>query len=65
MKTVILIFHAFRDLSIRRLPRFKKQGGFAFLVHPRDIKDVYRKYPFASFFSEKWVKKFLKFYWPI
>ncbi|MCR4343030.1 MAG: hypothetical protein NUV40_03990, partial [Patescibacteria group bacterium] len=23
------------------------------------------KYPFASFFSEKWVKKFLKFYWPI
>ncbi len=54
MKTFILILHAFRDLLVRYLPNLKeKENAFAFLVHPRDIKDVYRKYPFAEYLPEK------------
>ncbi|MEK7657781.1 MAG: hypothetical protein AAB366_01150 [Patescibacteria group bacterium] len=53
MKSLILVFHAFRDLLIRHLPNLReKENSFAFLVHPRDTKDVYRKYPFAEYLPE-------------
>lgn len=66
MKTIILIIHAFRDLFIRYLPNFKKNRyAFAFLIHPRDIKDTYRKYPFFKLFPEKFLLWFLKHYWPV
>ncbi len=65
MKIIISIIHALRDLLIRKLPRLKRRSGFAFLVHPRNINDVYRKYPFAKYFPNKIVEFFLKLFWPV
>lgn len=66
MKIFILIIHAFRDLAIPYLPNFKKEEyAFAFLVHPRDISDVYRKYPFAKYLPEKALLWGLRHYWPV
>lgn len=33
---------------------------FAFLIHPRNLDDVFRKYPFLKFFPEKFVNFFLR-----
>lgn len=66
MKNILLIIHAFRDLLIRILPSFKKhEGGFAFIVHPRNINDVSRKYAFARHIPKSWLLFFLKHYWPV
>lgn len=37
---------------------------FAFIVHPRDISDVYKKYPFLNFFPSIFVNFFLLKFWP-
>ncbi len=65
MKLVRLIFQAFRDLIIRYLPRIRKMGGFAFIVHPRNIPDVYRKYPFLKILPAPALELFLRYYWPV
>ncbi len=65
MKAVILVIHAFRDLIIRYLPTMRKKGGFAFIVHPRDISDVYRKYPLAKYLPEKLLLRGLRHFWPV
>lgn len=65
MKAMILIIHAFRDLIIRYLPRMRKKGGFAFIVHPRNIPDVYRKYPFLKILTIPLLEWFLLHYWPV
>jgi len=66
MKTLKLIFHAFRNLFVRWLPNFKKKEyAFAFLVHPRNIEDTYRKYPFFKYFPEKFLLFFLRHFWPV
>jgi len=38
---------------------------FAFLVHPRNMKDIYRKYPFAKYVPQFLVTFFLKFIGPV
>ncbi|OIP78058.1 MAG: hypothetical protein AUK17_02905 [Parcubacteria group bacterium CG2_30_44_18] len=66
MKTFLLIIYAFRDLIIRYLPNFKKtEYAFAFLVHPRNINDLYHKYPFFRYLPEKFTFWFLKRFWPV
>lgn len=65
MKPIKLIFYAFRDLIVRYLLFSKKEYSFAFIVHPRDISDVYRKYPFAKYLPEKLLLWFLRHYWPV
>lgn len=65
IKSIKLFTSAIEDLIIRLLPQFKKQEGFAFLVHPRDTKDVIRKYPFLKKVSPKTIEKFLLFFWPV
>ena len=65
MKVVVLILHAFRDLLVRYLPRMRKRGGFGFIVHPRDIPDVYRKYPFLKFLPIPALEWFLRHFWPV
>ncbi len=65
MKTIALIFSAIFDLIIRYLPQFKKREGFAFLVHPRDISDVYRKYKFLKYFPQNLVESIIVFMWPV
>ncbi len=65
MKTMKLIITAFGELTIRHLPQFKKKEGFAFLVHPRDTKDVIKKYPFLKNFSKETIEKILLNFWPV
>ena len=61
MKTIILIFHALRDLVVRYLPNLKKKEyAFAFLVHPRNIEDTFRKYPFFRHLPENFLLWFLR-----
>lgn len=38
---------------------------FAFLVHPRDLSDVFKKYPLLKFFPEKITRSLLKIISPI
>lgn len=66
---MIFILHIFQDLFYQIKGRFvknnKKNYKFAFLVHSRNYKDIYRKFP-----SIRWVPKsitlfFMKHLWPI
>lgn len=69
--TIKPIITAFKDLMIIFLPKkmlclfFIKHMHFAFLVHPRNIDDVYRKYPFMKKFPLWSLKVITKFLWPI
>ncbi|KKQ23003.1 MAG: hypothetical protein US36_C0006G0002 [Candidatus Wolfebacteria bacterium GW2011_GWC1_37_10] len=64
MKNFKLIIHAFRDLIIHWLPNFKKKEyAFAFLVHPRNIEDTFRKYPFFRHLPENFLLWFLRNFW--
>jgi predicted amino acid dehydrogenase len=65
MKSVLLILHAFRDLVVGYLPRMRKRGGFAFIVHPRNIPDVYRKYPFLKILPIPALEWFLRHFWSV
>jgi predicted amino acid dehydrogenase len=65
MKTIQLIIDALSDLLIHFFPTSKREYGFAFIVHPRDMKDVYRKYPFLRNLPERLIEKILSYYWPI
>lgn len=60
-----LILYALRDLIMRFLPRIRKKGGFAFIVHPRNIPDVYRKYPFLKILPIPMLELFLCHFWPV
>jgi predicted amino acid dehydrogenase len=62
-----LVLQSARDLSTRLLPdrSDKNKYGFAFLVHPRDIRDVYRKYPFLRLLPVTLLEFFLRWYWPV
>ncbi len=62
-----LCIHSVRDLLVRILPdrSDKSEYRFAFLVHPRDIRDVYRKYHFLKLFPESILLFLLRFYWPV
>ena len=49
MKFLSLIYGITADLIIRHLPNFKKKDySFAFIVHPRNTADIYRKYSFLG-----------------
>jgi predicted amino acid dehydrogenase len=65
MKTISLLISAVFDLLVCYFPQTKKRDGFAFLVHPRDISDVYKKYPFLKYFSNKIIATILLYFWPI
>lgn len=66
----VIIFHTFRDLIIRFLPKkivkfFIKEAEFAFLVHPRDLTDVSRKFFFAKNLPDYILNLITRFLWPI
>lgn len=71
LKILKLILEAFRDLFIGLLPQkmgrilIKEKGEFAFLVHPRDLSDVQRKYPFMKNFPNWFLKLFIYLLWPV
>ena len=66
----LLILHLFRDFFLRWLPPSLSQfiagrGVFAFIVHPRDLDDHARKYPFASKLPKVIRYLWSRFQWPI
>lgn len=66
MKIFILFYSAIRDLLIRYLPEFhKKNYSFAFLVHPRNTADIYRKYPFFRHFPDRFTDWAFRHLWPV
>jgi len=65
MQSFFLIGSAFRDLFLQTFPRKGLGDGFAFLVHPRDLRDVYRKFPFLKVFPTVAVKWLLRHAWPV
>jgi predicted amino acid dehydrogenase len=65
MKTLKLILHALCDGILPYLPQYRKRSGYAFLIHPRDLQDVYKKYPFFRFFSQSAAEWILRHFWPI
>lgn len=66
MKIFILFYGALRDLIIRYLPNFNKNKYyFAFLVHPRNTADIYRKYPFFKYFSDRFTDWAFRHFWPV
>jgi fatty aldehyde-generating acyl-ACP reductase len=69
MKNIILILENIRDLIIRFLPSCMSQalagrGEFAFIVHPRDLSDAKRKYPFAEYMPKGMIEIWSRFQWP-
>jgi len=66
MKFLILIYGAVRDLIIRYLPNFNKDKNyFAFIAHPRNIKDATNKFFFLKFLPKPILLLFLKHMWPV
>lgn len=65
-KSLGLILRMWRDLFIRFLPFTynKKKYSYAFLVHLRDLEDVYRFYPFLRKVSPRLVEWLLMRQWP-
>ena len=52
-----IILRALGDFFIRFLPFSLHRGyRFAFLIHSRDITDIYRKFPFAEKLPDSLVK---------
>ena len=68
MKVVSLILRAIVDLVFLVFPaRFfygKNRAGFVFLSNPRNIHDLYTKYPFLKHFNESITKRALRYMWP-
>ncbi len=65
-----LIVAAIRDFLILILPgviarMFIKNGSYAFLIHPRDLSDVGRKYPFLRSLSPTMTELIIRYLWPI
>lgn len=56
------------DLAILLLPcrdREMAPGRFGFLIHSRDLTDLYRWFPVAKYLPEKWQEWFTWHMWPI
>ena len=65
-----LFVSAIRDLFIPFLPGILvrillKRGSYAFLIHPRDLSDVERKYPFLKSLSPEMTERIIQGLWPI
>ncbi|MBF05547.1 hypothetical protein CL644_02465 [bacterium] len=62
-----LISQTARDLVYLLIPRhgYKNMYAFAFLVHPRDERDMHRRFPFLAK-TPAWLKRLIQHYfWPI
>lgn len=66
-KSIQLIVSAFHDLFVRILPDRSSpdEYGYVFLVHPRNLYDVTRKYPFFKYFPDKLAFFLIKHLWPV
>lgn len=65
VRAITLIASGVMDLLMLYAPQHRRMTKFAFLVHPRDLSDVYRKYPFLYSLGDEWTKKFITLLWPV
>lgn len=69
MKSFSLIVHALSDWWLQYKPKFlvarNSEYAYAFLVHPRDGKDIYRKYPFLKALPQVVLEWFSHNFWPV
>lgn len=70
VNSLALFLAAIRDLFILWFPGIIarlviRKGDYAFLIHPRDLTDISRKYPFSSYFPPHWVERATRMLWPI
>lgn len=66
MRLFISIFQVLRDFFLCLFPFYvHRDYRFAFLVHSRDLSDVYRKFPFTKKLPPKIVEFWCKHSWPI
>ena len=66
----VLFLAALRDLFLLWCPSviarlLIRKGDYAFLIHPRDLSDVTRKYPFSAYLPPIWVERAIQMMWPI
>jgi predicted amino acid dehydrogenase len=66
-KAIRLMVHTFRDLFVRILPDMSDPDkyGYAFLVHPRNLFDVTRKYPFFKYLPDRLALFLITYWWPV
>lgn len=67
MKPLVQIIQVVEDFIILVLPKKKKAQPyrFAFIVHPRNRKDIERKFPIFKFAPDFIAHTFTKYCWPI
>jgi fatty aldehyde-generating acyl-ACP reductase len=66
----VFFISASRDLLILWLPRFIirlfiRPGSYAFLIHPRDLSDIPRRFPVARHLPPHWIEWILERLWPV
>ncbi len=70
IRNLVLILANIRDLLIRLLPGFVThlflipKGEFAFIVHPINLDDAQKKYPFAKFLPKSFIEAWSRYQWP-
>lgn len=65
MKNLSIIIDIIRDLIIPLMPYKEDKYGFVFLVHPRNLSDVYRKMPFFKYLPKSIVEIITLNLWPV
>ncbi|MHB8481238.1 MAG: hypothetical protein ACYDBV_00660 [Nitrospiria bacterium] len=69
-KTFLLILEVFRDFLIPWIPTFLvrliiKKGTLGFLIHPQNLSDVQKKFPFTKNISTTFIEKIIQYMPPI
>ncbi len=69
LQTTSLLAQLVRDLLVLVLPqaaarRLAPGITYAVIVHPRDLSDISRKFPFAHFLPSRVVELWLRYQWP-
>lgn len=70
MESIKQILTTLRDLMLSVIPAFLARWiigktDFVFLVHPIDLEDVAKKYPFMRGMARDHIKTFTRFLWPV
>ncbi len=68
-QTTSLLAQLVRDLLLLVLPKAAARRlvpgiTYAVIVHPRDLSDISRKFPFAHFLTSRVVELWLRYQWP-
>lgn len=64
-KTLRSLVSCLWDWVVLTFPHTKSGNGFAFLVHPRDITDIYRPFPFFRYLPNPFVLWMVRFFPPM